>query len=191
MLYLQYQKATRLKALIDQLSPILTIAENDFYTNFFNIETCNGDGLDNWGIILGQSRSIAVPNYDNVVGFYKDTDTWLPKPKNFNRGNFYQKRELPEQNLLDEPYRQLLLLIYGNQVTNNSVGGCCRLLNYYYQGISTTQKVKVDENVVEMMSIRYLFNFALENYERSIFNILIGALPRPVGVSITYVEEAF
>jgi hypothetical protein len=191
MLYLQYQKAARLKALIDQLSPILTIAENDFYTNFFNIETCNGDGLDNWGSILGQSRSIAVSDNDNFLGFYKDTDTWLPKPKNFNHGTFYQNRELPEQNLLDEPYRQLLLLIYGNQVTNNSVGGCCRLLNYYYHSISTTKKVKVDENVVEMMSIRYLFNFVLENYERSIFNVLIGALPRPVGVSITYVEEAF
>lgn len=189
MLYLQYQKAIKLKSLIEQLTPILSIDEDAFYNDFFNILTCKSDGLDNWGVILGQSRGIVVPDVSQVFGFYKTDDAWSPPPKNFNRGLFYKKVLSPIQNLTDDAYRHLLLLIYGNQTINYSIGSCARLLNYYYQSIDANKKVKVEENVVEIMSIKYLFNFILKPYEHAIFNITTGALPRPAGVSITLLDN--
>lgn len=189
MLYLQYQKAINLKALIDQLRPILTINEESFYNDFFNILTCKTDGLDNWGIILGQSRGIPIANNENNFGFYKNSSSWVPKPKNFGKGIFFKKRLNPIQNLTDDAYRQLLLLIYGTQSINYSIGACARLLNYYYNTQDITHKVKVDENIIEPMSIRYLFNFDLKPYEFSIYDILVGALPRPIGVSITFLDH--
>ena len=189
MIYVQYEKATRLQALVTQLSPILTIDEDDFYNDFFHLETCDANGLDNWGVILGQSRSIAIEDTTDVTSFYTDTEAWTPKPKNFNRGVFYKKKESPVQNLTDAAYRQLLLFIYSGQTSNNSIGSMTKILNYYYQSLDVSKKVIVVENVVESMSIQYQFNFELQPYEISIFNISVGALPRPAAVSVTIIDN--
>ena len=190
MLYIQYQKATNLQQLITQLSPILSINEVDFYNDFFNILTANAIGLDNWGEILGQSRGIKIDNAKyTAFGFYDGKSAFITPPKNFGQGVFYNKRTPGLLNLADDAYRHLLLLVYGGQTTNNSVGGINRIMNYYYSLIGNTQKVIIRENIDKPMSLQYLFNFKLQDYESAIYNPDDGILPRPAGCSISLLDN--
>ena len=190
MIYIQYQKAEKLKQLIEQLKPILTIDANSFYNDFFNILTCTTIGLDNWGVILNQFRGVPISSNIGTFGFYKDSSAWLPKPKNFNRGGFYKKRLPGIVELNDVAYRHVLLFTYASQTINNSVGSANQILNYYYQSIDPLKKVWVKENTNIIMSIDYFFNFTLHDYERNIYTIAYGLLPRPAGVGFTITENA-
>ena len=70
----QYNKAEKLKALIqecqDEFDGNVEDFWNDFYTNIFNIDTANNFGLTVWGILLGVER----PTYTDGTGthYYSD-----------------------------------------------------------------------------------------------------------------------
>ena len=72
--YIQYQNAPKFNALLTQLTNYLTIPIDQFYTDYFNLLTATTQGLDNWGIILNETRNITYYNYDSIFGF----DTGVP-----------------------------------------------------------------------------------------------------------------
>jgi hypothetical protein len=184
-MYIQYDKATNLKALIDGLKPILSIDEEEFYNHCFNIQTGSGDCLDNWGRILNFSRGIKTdPNDRKVFGFYNGTGSFLNPPSNFNNGNWYKQAIPIIQNLTDDAYRQVLQLVYLSQISNGSVGNISKILNYYYQKINVSKRVRVKENLTGAMTLKIEFNFKLEPVEINIFSIN-NVLPIPAGVSYT------
>lgn len=184
-MYIQYDQAINLKALIDGLKPILSIDEKEFYNNCFNIETCIGDCLDNWGRILNFSRGIKVnPEDKKSFGFYNGTSPFLTPPSNFNNGNWHTPSIPIIQNLTDDAYRQVLQLVYLSQISNGSVGNISKILNYYYQKISMFKKVRVKENITKTMTLKIEFNFKLQPVEINIFSIN-NVLPIPAGVSYT------
>jgi hypothetical protein len=184
-MYIQYDKSANLKALIDGLKPILSIDEEEFYNDCFSIKTGTGTCLDNWGRILNFGRGIKTdPTDRKVFGFYNGTDPFLVPPSNFNNGNWYKQTVPIIQNLTDEAYRQVLQLVYLSQISNGSVGNIGKILNYYYQSIDNLKKVRVKENLTQVMTLKIEFNFKLEPVEVKIFAIS-GVLPIPAGVSYT------
>lgn len=184
-MYIQYDKSSNLKALIDGLKPILSIDEEEFYNDCFNIKTGTGTCLDNWGRILNFGRGIKIdPTDRKLFGFYNGTNPFLTPPSNFNNGNWYSPSVPIIQNLTDDAYRQVLQLVYLSQISNGSVGHISNILNYYYQSISNSKKVRVKENETDIMSLKVEFNFKLNPVEVKIFSIN-GVLPIPTGVSYT------
>lgn len=184
-MYVQYDKSINLKALIDGLKPILSIDEEEFYNDCFSIQTGTGTCLDNWGRILNFGRGIKTdPTDRKVFGFYNGTSPFLTPPSNFNNGNWYKASIPIIQNLTDDAYRQVLQFVYLSQISNCSVGNISKILNYYYQSISNTKKVRMKENLTEVMTLKIEFNFKLQPYEITIFSIN-GVLPIPTGVSYT------
>jgi hypothetical protein len=184
-MYIQYDKSTNLKALIEGLNPILSINEEEFYKNWFNILTAKSEGLDNWGRILNFGRGIKTDPTDlKVFGFYNGTSSFLTPPSNFNNGNWYKQTVPIIQNLTDDAYRQVLQLVYLSQISNGSVSNINKILNYYYQSKDISKKIKVKENLTEIMTLKIEFNFKLEPVEINIFSIN-GVLPIPTGVSYT------
>lgn len=63
MIYAQYSNATNLINLLNGIEPLININIEDFHRVYFDIDTCNTEGLDNWGRIIGQNRNLTVPDY--------------------------------------------------------------------------------------------------------------------------------
>jgi len=68
---LQYENKKVLDAIIKGQIEIFSdfINPAKFFFYYFNIDTCVGDGLDNWGRILNIGRAIFLTDYGNIFGF--------------------------------------------------------------------------------------------------------------------------
>lgn len=166
----------------------LTIDPLEFYETYFDITTCNAAGLDNYGRILQQPRSIAVPDYASVFGF--DTgETPEPidtgYPQNFDHGSFYGGQT--EQVILtDTQYRALLRFRYYCLTTNFTIGSISAIMNTYFMAQDASYKVRVTKTGT--MQITYEFNFSLQDYERAIFQDR-NILPSPSCVDTIITEN--
>ncbi len=184
--YLQFQQATNLNNLLDELAPYLTIDEEAFYQDYFDITTCNGFGLDNWGRLLDFSRFVIVANLDNCFGF----DTGIPAgndtdyPQNFGQGNFWGG-QTDTIVLSDELYRTVLRFRYAVLTTNASLGAANNILNTYFQSIDPSKKVIVSQTGT--MQITFTFNFYLDD---SPVLLVRELLPVPLGVEYTIIQGA-
>jgi len=184
MIYLQYEQPN-ITAYVDSLQTNISVSAAKFNNEFFNILTCNAAGLDNWGIILNQPRSVLVPNWlaKNKIGF----DTGTPPastgdyPQNFNNSNFAQFAATTSILLSDDQYRALLQFTYLNYVTNATLKTINKNMNFYYNpGNNNGRQVAVTNS--GNMQITYTFNFALQPYEIILFNQPTNVLPTPIGV---------
>jgi|GEM_PF-5184550 hypothetical protein len=170
-MFIQYQDAPNFKTLLQSLSAYLTIPIDDFFYHYFNLDTADTQGLDNWGIILNQGRTIQSPDYTSVFGF----DTGIPPsplatgyPQNYNNGTFYGGQTIPVT-LTDDQYRVLLQFRYSGYVTNNSVASCMTIINNYIKKqypLNPTYRCDIVESV---MHFRYVFNFTLQPFEIALF----------------------
>ena len=50
-IYTQYQNAPKFTKLLFDLEAYLTVDPLEFYETYFNLNTCDTAGLDNWGRI--------------------------------------------------------------------------------------------------------------------------------------------
>lgn len=190
-IYLQYQNSPRLKTLVNETANALLFQDIDFPADYLDIMTATTAGLDNWGIILNQSRAVVSGQvYDGVLGF---DDGVIPSnttdyPQNFYHSNFFNINYSPTIDLNNNQYRALLKLIYRAQVTNNSIFDMNDIIQEYATNISASGVPVVYSNYD--MTITYEFNFAVQPYERQLFqNSRTGAtiLPKPAGVGIVYI----
>lgn len=149
------------------------------FTNCMDIRTCTGIWLDIWGRKVGVNRAAKVPVQTDWFGFDNSANDWFP----FDDGVFYSSALTESQILTDDAYRLLILSKAGFNVTACDSKSINAWLNFAFAGRG---KCYVQDN--HDMTISYIFNFTLKNYE---VGVLIGGgvLPRPAGISATLVAN--
>ena len=147
-----------------------------FYDQVFNIHSARTWGLDNWGRILVIGREIEIDEDKDVLGFLGQE---LPP---FNQGTFNNSGVSNVWRLEDEPYRQLLLLKAMANIADCSIPCLNRLLNNFFHGRGPVYVLKTGT-----MQLRYIFEFWLEPFERSLMR-REDIPPRPAGVGYDWWE---
>lgn len=145
-----------------------------FYAEIFNIMTARGLGLDIWGRILGVGRLLEVASED-CFGF--SGSGLLP----FNQGVFHIPGRISHVRLADQPYRRLLLFKALANISSSDAATINHLLNELFEN----RKLYIIETGV--MAIRFVFEFSLEPWERSMFRNY-GVLTRGAGVYYDWIE---
>lgn len=184
-IYLQYQNSPKLQSLVQKSANALLFKDFDFSEQYLNIQTANTDGLNSWGIILNQSRTVRSGlAYDGVFGFDDGeiiTDT-TSYPQNFYDSNFFNEEYSPSIDLTNDQYRALLLLIYRSKIINNSLKQINDVIRKYSNMMGKTE-IPVVYSTYDM-NIVYKFNYVLIPYEAYLFTHN-NILPNPCGVGLT------
>ena len=189
--YVQYN-SDKLKLLSDGITNELVFDDMAFADMYLNILTAETQGLDNWGIILNQSRNVKSGEaYAGVFGF--NTGTIPPDtnayPQNFGHGTFYNEIYAPTLNLNDTQYRGLLYLLYRKYTTNNSLFDLNEIIQSYEKVGRITPRgipfVKSDYP----LEITYNFPYVVDLYEIQLFR-KTECLARPAGYTINLIIGA-
>lgn len=145
-----------------------------FFHEVFDIMTARGWGLDNWGRVLGLGRVLQAED-DQVFGFLGS----LLQP--FDQGNFFQRGATNAYALTDPAYRELLLIKALANISSADAATLNLLMGKLFPG----QKAYV--LAVGVMCVRFVFEFFLRPYQRSIFSTP-GLLTRGAGVGAEWLE---
>lgn len=176
----QYAASPVIQQLVaDRASYFPTEWQNQFYNNVWNVDTAQGVGLDVWGRIVVIGREIQIP----AVGYFgfnaPPNQSWSP----FGQQSFYVgSTATTTYRLTDNAYRVLILAKALANVASTDSSSLNRVLNQLFRN-----RGRAWVNDLGSMSIRYVFEFALEPWERSVL-IGGGAIPRPAGVGATIAE---
>lgn len=174
----QYAASATIRALIEsarvRIAPDADIEL--FYKECFDIETCRGVSLDNWGRILGIGRNIDVEDTGEWFGF-EEAD-YEP----FDQAPFWDGNDRTQNvRLADDAYRQLLMW---KALANISTADAASL-NNLLQGLFEGKEVVVHE--VGVMAIELYIYFPLEPFERAILREY-GLFARGAGVGFNWTE---
>ncbi len=186
-IYIQYENSPKLKSLVNKTANSLLLKDLNFTNDYLSIKTASTNGLDNWGIILNQSRNVnSGDSYENVLGF--DTGE-IPTndedyPQNLFNSNFYNINFAPTLTLEDNKYRALLLLLYAKYTMNNSIFSINKAIQEYSNNMGKSE-IPVVYSTYDMR-ITYKFNYQPENYELNLF-FNTDLLPKPCGVLIDFI----
>ena len=176
----QYQNAPNLQALLADKQDWYNINQTqfwtDWYTNVFNLSTANDFGLAVWSIILGQPIS-----FNNTKSLGQTPWGFGTNNVNFTQGNFAGGGG--NSYALPAAYARILLqLRYFQLVSSGTVPETNRMLAYVFKNYGPAWLQDNGD-----MTQTYKFGFALPAEMIFIFNN-IDILPRPAGVSSSYVE---
>lgn len=150
-----------------------------FYDNLFNVLTAQGYGLDTWGRIVGVTRTLQVAAGD-TFGFNEAT----PGSDPFGQGSFFSGGGLTSNfQLSDAVYRPLILAKAAANITNGSIPAINQILLSLFPNRGNAF-VTDGEN----MTMTFTFDFLLTPVELAIVQ-QSGALPKPVGVAATVVQN--
>lgn len=176
----QYAASPAIQQLIaDRKTYFPTDWQNQFYDNYWNVDTAQGNGLDIWGRIVVIGREIQIPAVDYFGFNAPPTQSWAP----FGQESFYTGPTVTTTySLADNAYRVLILAKALANIASTDSGSLNRVLNQLFPN-----RGRAWVNDLGSMSIRYVFEFALEPWERSVL-IGGGAIPRPAGVGATIAE---
>lgn len=172
----QYAASPVIRALIEamnlRIDPGVDI--DLFYEKIFDIYTAEGWGLDNWGRILGANRLLQVEAGD-YFGF---ADSGLDP---FGQSVFYYPGQTENYYLEDSAYRELLLFKALANISSSDLASLNKLMGRFFGGKGGY--------IVEVttMVIRFVFEFELSPYERSLMR-LDFIPPHPGGVGYTWLE---
>jgi len=185
--FVQFSTAKNANKLFDELLPLLTIDVLAFYRDYFDIDTCDSDGLNNWGRILELSRIVSIMTATNgVFGFGIQSDYPIPEdgyPQNLDNGFFYNPayENTPVQyTMLDYEYRFALKFRYAALTSNLSLKAINKIMNDLLINLNPDYKCVVTQTAV--MQLTYKFNFLLAAWQKSIF-LNRSILPIPAGVT--------
>ena len=172
----QYAASPVIRMLIDRINfridPEADI--KPFYDGIFNIYTAEGEGLDNWGRILGVGRLLAL-DAEDFLGF----DGSLLQP--FEQQPFYFPALTNNYHLNDAVYRQILLYKAAANIASADLATLNRLLT---AALGNHGAYVLEAGV---MTIRFVFEYALTPYERALMR-LDFVPPRPAGVGYEWLE---
>ncbi len=188
-MFIQYQNAPKFLDLLQRLTVYLNIPIKQFYEHFFDLRTADDQGLENWGKILNQSRTIPVPDFTSVFGFDNGTPPSplsTGYPQNYNNGSFYGG-QTAQQLLTNDQYRILLQFRYLSYTINNSVAACMRVVDNYIKHQYPLHPEYMCSIIEGNMEFIYSFSFQLQPFEIVLFKYN-NALPSPAGIkySITW-----
>jgi len=170
----------------DAVDPTVNLA--DFYAYVWNVYTASGQGLDDWGMIVGVSRYLQIPNSPAYLGwkeaYVAGHPTTIPQP--FDQEPFYggllSTYTFPLQ---DVDYRQLILTKAAVNISNISVPNINAILRFLFADANLLHPngvVYVIDNL--NMSFVYHFTFVPDPVQLAIIQTS-DVFPRPAGVSVT------
>lgn len=175
----QYNEAARLQFLLEAEAAWYKENHTDFwerwYTDVFNLETCNDFGLTIWAIILRQ------PLF--VLNTESDRPTWGfgSYHVNFERGNFTAGAG-DVHRVSSETARILLQLRYFQLISSGTVPETNRMLKQIFAQNYGLAWLNDNHDMTQF----YTFTFPLPADLRYIFDNF-DVLPRPAGVGSGYV----
>jgi hypothetical protein len=160
---------------------------SNFYNNIWNIQTAQGQGLNDWGQIVNVSRYLLVPITSNNLGFKEafiiGYETIGPQP--FGQAPFgIGVQSTYTFALSDNDYRRLILIKAAANISDLSIPSINKLLRQFY-GTSYNNWPSGIAYVIdnEDMSMTYHFNFIPSALQLAIIESS-GIFPRPAGVSV-------
>lgn len=178
----QYANSDRIYTLIEHMNEWID-PRNDlqaFYDMIWNVDTAVGYGLDVWGRIVDIRRTIQIDKTEDSFGFKISTEhqdfypfNQMPFRSNEDRFSFY---ELP-----DDSYRKLIMIKAAINIIWATASSINALLHNLFEGRGRCYFLTLGN-----MHARYVFEFHLKDFERSL--IRNGFFPRPTGVDVDYRE---
>lgn len=172
----QYANSPAIYGVISSIFAALDMTENfdNFYDAYFDITTAFGDGLDNWGRILGVSRVLNVG-----TGIYFGFAQAVPGVTTFGFGALFAGAHNTTNFALSDPaYRILLMAKAAANISDGSIKSIDSILMALFPNRGNAY---VQDN--QDMTMSYVFTFPLTNVERAIVGTS-GVLPKPAGVSV-------
>lgn len=153
--------------------------QDQLYNIVWNVDTAQGFGLDIWGRIVVVGRQLQIPQTE-YFGFNSTGQTWNP----FNQESFYTGEGATQNYTLADPaYRVLILAKAAANISAADGRSLNRVLGQLFPG-----RGRAWVNDLGSMSMRYVFEFALEDWEKAVITNG-GVMPRPAGVR-AYLFEA-
>jgi len=176
----QYANSPILMGLIDNFSQCIdpTGKIENFQDFVWDVGSAVGYGLDVWGRIVGVNRILAIST-TKYFGFSEAT-TISADP--FGQSPFYLGQHLTSNFALsDDGFRLLIYAKAAANIWDGSIPGLNAILQLLFPG--KIAYVTDGEN----MTMEYVFGWILSPLEGSIV-LNSNVLPRPSGVSLTYVQ---
>ena len=181
-IYNQYNNSPNIINFCANMQAAIAFDDSDVtqaISNYLSIATASTDGLNAWGIILGQSR--VVQSGDNLTGVFGFDNGEPPAtgqyPQNFDNGSFFSGNTGSSVNLNDTAYRALLQLLYFKYANNCSIASLNRIIQAYSVG-------RGEAYVLDgKMAVTYYFGYTLTLWEINLFTNT-SCLPRPSGCQL-------
>jgi beta-lactam-binding protein with PASTA domain len=188
----QYANSPTIMQLCNNLNQYIDQSANfaNFYNFVWNVDTAVGFGLDIWGVIVGVSRLLQIPNTTAYVGFDIKTESqpaqdWTPAGSSaapYNNppvgGAFYTGHNATEAYLLpDDAYRQLILAKAFANICTTTAPAINQILQNLY-GTGTAWVLNTGP-----MGISYNLSFTPTAIQLAILE-QSGVIPTPPGVSV-------
>lgn len=178
-LYSQYANSPVILALLGNFSAAVDVSGSidNFYRDVWNLDTAQGYGLDFWGRVVGVQRVIPV-DANKYFGF-GEAGNISADP--FNQSPFYpgysSAASFP---LSDDAFRTLIYAKAAANIWDGSIPGLNLILRLLFPGAACYAQ----DN--QNMTMTIVLGFTPSPVQQSIlFNT--GVLPRPAGVSVSYV----
>lgn len=169
----QYANSPTIVRLMCNMSQYIDQTANfqAFYDYVWNVNTAQGFGLDIWGRIVGVGRILTIPANPPQIGF--NNGPGVP----FNQAPFNGGAPATQNySLSDTAYRTLILAKALANISSATARSFNQLLQNLFSGRGRCYVVDTGA-----MTIRYVFEFALQPFEQSIV-LNSGVFPRPAGV---------
>jgi hypothetical protein len=168
---------TAFNAAMDQ-----TATFDDFFDVTWNVATATGAGLDRIGRVVNVSRTLQLPS--GAVPFLGFEEAGDPLFVPFGQGTFFAGANSLTSNfqLADSDYRTLIYAKMAANICDGSIPAINQVLLTLFPNRGNAY-VADGEN----MTMEYVFAFNLSAVELAIVE-QSGALPKPVGVSVTVVQ---
>lgn len=187
--------------------------QNEFYDNYWNVDTATGSGLDYWGRIVVVGRTVEVEYLPTTFGFYEAWSGSSPgyaqpgpviinnmafvlfrsntpqgtddRVQPFDQAPFYDGQVVTQTvTLADDPYRILILAKALANISDCTTKSLNRILRLVFSG-DDSRRCYVQTN--NLMGMRYVFEFPLSPVEKTIA-IQSGIMPRPAGVKLSIMQ---
>ena len=179
----QYANSPTINALIGSANVAID-PQNDIaniYSNLWNVKTAVGQGLNNWGAIVGVGRTLQVTSaYSNTYfGFHEAYNSLTPTvgAQPFGQSPMYGGPTATfTYSLGDADYRTLIMAKAASNVSNMTIPNVNKILKSVF-GSSGTVYVVDAGNMVQ----RYVFMFQPTPVQIAIIQNS-GVIPRSAGV---------
>lgn len=179
----QYVNSPRLVALLQGLEDLIDpVADVEaFRARVIDPLTAEGWGLDQWGKIVDIGRTFALQGDDGIFGFLGSG------LQPFDQGTFAAAGRVDTGTyaLADDAYRDLILLKAAANIADCSLPSLNRLIARLYGERGRAYVLEVGT-----MRIRYVFEFALQPWERALMG-REDVPPKPAGVGYEIYEVAY
>lgn len=180
----QYDDSPTIQGLIESFNDAVDPSTDlqNVYTYLWNIATAVGQGLDNWGQIVGVSRNLTVTASQTYLGFV-EAQTSTYSPASFGNAPMYPGFAATQTlTLTDDAYRQLIFVKAAANIAPLTAQSMNSLLcSALGLSKSAVQRAYVQDS--GEMSQRYLLEFQPTDYQVAVL-ANSGVIPRSAGAMV-------